>query len=151
MNEFVDVVTISQMTPGPIAINAATFVGMKMSGIPGAVAATIGCVTPSCFIVLFLAYLYYRYRELSTVKGILKGLRPAVVSLIAVAGFSILQMALLGAKAQSWLAIDLSGFDYVAAIVFAVALFILRKFKVDPIYVMLGSGLVGFIVYYVAG
>ncbi|MGI6578486.1 MAG: chromate transporter [Eubacteriales bacterium] len=151
MNEFVDVVTISQMTPGPIAINAATFVGTKISGIPGAVIATIGCVTPSCIIVLTLAYLYYKFRELSTIKGILKGLRPAVVSLIAIAGISILQMALLGAEADSWLAIDLSSFDFVAAIVFAVSLFILRKFESDPIYVMLGSGVVGLIVYYVAG
>ena len=111
-NEFVDVVTISQMTPGPIGINAATFVGMKVSGIPGAVMATVGFVTPSCIIVLTLAYLYYKYRELSTVKGILKGLRPAVVAMIAIAGISILQMALLGSKADSWLSIDLTSFDF---------------------------------------
>jgi chromate transporter len=149
-NEFVDVVTISQMTPGPIGINAATFVGMKVSGIPGAVMATVGFVTPSCIIVLTLAYLYYKYRELSTVKGILKGLRPAVVAMIAIAGISILQMALLGSKADSWLSIDLTSFDFLAAIIFAAALFILRKFKCSPIYVMLGSGFVGLIIYYFA-
>ena len=60
MNEFADVITISQMTPGPIAINCATFVGTRIAGMPGAIVATIGCVFPSCVIVLFLAYLYYK-------------------------------------------------------------------------------------------
>ena len=58
MIEFGDVVTISQMTPGPIAINSATFVGTRIAGLPGAIIATIGCVTPSIIIVLTLAYIY---------------------------------------------------------------------------------------------
>ena len=64
MQAFADVVTISQMTPGPIAINAATFVGIQMGGTLGAVIATIGCVTPSVVISLFLAYVYYKYKNL---------------------------------------------------------------------------------------
>lgn len=55
MSEFLDVLTISQMTPGPIAINSATFVGTRIAGAPGAIIATIGCVTPSCIIVIFMA------------------------------------------------------------------------------------------------
>ena len=51
MTEFTDLITISQMTPGPIAVNSATFVGMKIAGIPGAVVATLGCILPSCIIV----------------------------------------------------------------------------------------------------
>jgi chromate transporter len=58
VEEFADLLTISQMTPGPIAINASTFVGTKIAGLPGAVIATIGCVTPSCIIVLILSYYY---------------------------------------------------------------------------------------------
>ena len=54
MTEFVDIFTLSQMTPGPIGINAATFVGSKVAGIPGSIAATLGFVFPSVFIVLFL-------------------------------------------------------------------------------------------------
>ena len=64
MSEFTDLITISQMTPGPIAVNSATFVGMKIAGIPGAVVATAGCILPSCIIVTILARLYLKYRSL---------------------------------------------------------------------------------------
>lgn len=90
MAEFTDLITISQMTPGPIAINSATFVGIKIAGMPGALVATLGCILPSCIIVTIIAYLYMRYRNLDTLQGILGMLRPAVVALIASAGISIL-------------------------------------------------------------
>jgi chromate transport protein ChrA len=61
LEEFADLLTISQMTPGPIAINAATFVGTKVAGLGGAIVATIGSVTPSFIIVLILSYLYFKY------------------------------------------------------------------------------------------
>ncbi len=148
MSEFVDIITISQMTPGPIAINAATFVGIKVAGIPGAVVSTVGCVTPSCIIVLTIAYFYYKYRELWAIQGILKGLRPVVVSLIASAGLSILLMALYSETATSWFSVELSKIDLVAAILFAGAFLILRKFKLNPIYVMLCAGVAGLIFYH---
>ena len=94
MQEFADIMTISEMTPGPIAINAATFVGIQVAGIPGALVATVGCVLPSCVIVLILAYVYHRYQGLSVVQGILGGLRPAVVAMIASASLSLLTLAL---------------------------------------------------------
>ena len=61
ISDFTDLITISQMTPGPIAINAATFVGNQVGGILGAVVATAGCVFPSCVIVTILAYFYIKY------------------------------------------------------------------------------------------
>lgn len=72
MKEFADVITISQMTPGPIGVNSATFVGTRIGGLPGAITATMGVVCPSCIIVLILAFIYYKYRGLSTVQGILQ-------------------------------------------------------------------------------
>ena len=63
MKEFADIITISQMTPGPIAINSATFVGIQIAGFPGAVIATLGCVTPSFIIVLSIAMVYFKYRK----------------------------------------------------------------------------------------
>ena len=65
MSEFTDLITISQMTPGPIAVNSATFVGIKIAGIPGALAATFGCILPSCIIVTVIAKLYLKYRSKS--------------------------------------------------------------------------------------
>lgn len=147
MGEFVDIVTISQMTPGPIAINASTFVGMRTSGLLGAVIATLGCVTPSCIIVLTIAYFYYKYQNLWLIQGALKGLRPAVVSLIASAGLSILLMALFNGNAASWFSVNLSQIDLVAAALFIIGFLVLRKFKTNPIFIMFGSGVVGLIFY----
>lgn len=144
MHEFADVITISQMTPGPIAINSATFVGIRIAGIPGAIVSTLGCVFPSCMIVLFLAYIYYKYRNLSTVKGVLNGLRPAVIAMIASAGLSLVLLAFWNGNNVSSKVADL---DIVAVILFAIALVILRKWKVNQIYVMLGAGIIGLIVY----
>ena len=96
MTQFSDIITISQMTPGPIAINSATFVGIQVAGIPGALVATVGCVLPSCCIVTALAYVYYRFKGLAMVQGILFGLRPAVVAMIASSGVSLLLLAFYG-------------------------------------------------------
>ena len=99
MEEFTNLITISEMTPGPIAINSATFVGMKIAGVPGALVATLGCILPACILVTVLAKLYLRYRNLSVLQSVLHSLRPAVVALIAAAGVSILLTAFWGTGA----------------------------------------------------
>ncbi len=142
--EFIDILTISQMTPGPIAINASTFVGTKVAGIPGAIIATVGCVTPSCIIVLILATLYYKFKGFSLIEGIIKGLRPAVVALIASAAFSILLTALF---ASDSFPITFSNINWVALCLMLASLFLLKKFKLNPIHVMLLSGVAGVIIY----
>ena len=63
-DDVANIVAIAEMTPGPIAINSATFVGIQVAGLPGALVATLGCILPSCIIVMALAYLYYRYLSL---------------------------------------------------------------------------------------
>ena len=88
--EFMDLATIAEMTPGPIAVNGATFVGLKIAGIPGALVATFGCILPSLVIVSLLAWVYRRYRELPLLQGVLASLRPAVVALIFSAGLNML-------------------------------------------------------------
>lgn len=96
--EFADLVTIAEMTPGPISINAATFVGTKLGGLPGALICTIGVIIPSFIICLTLAHFYYKYRNFSGVQTILASLRPAVVALISSAGLSILTLAIFKLK-----------------------------------------------------
>ena len=144
MTQFTDIITIAEMTPGPIAINSASFVGIQVAGFCGAVIATVGCVFPSCIIVMVLAYMYYRYRGLDMVQGILSGLRPAVIAMIASAGISLLIMAFYG---QSTLPNNLTSLDVVALIIFAIDIFILRKWKSNPLWVMLCSGIVGIVLY----
>ena len=96
LSEFTDLVTISQMTPGPIAVNSATFVGIKIAGIPGAIVATLGCILPACIIVTIIAWLYLKYRNMKSLQVVLSTLRPAVVSLIATAGLTIIISAIFG-------------------------------------------------------
>lgn len=96
MSEFTDLITISQMTPGPIAVNSATFVGEKIAGIPGALCATAGYILPSCIIVTVIAKIYLKWRNMELFQGVLGSLRPAVVALIASAGISILITAFWG-------------------------------------------------------
>lgn len=145
--EFADLITISQMTPGPIALNAATFVGTRVGGLFGAIVATIGCVTPSCIIVLILAYLYYKYKNLSTIQGMLNGLRPAVVSLIASAGISILALAIFKTEETTLLNMKFSDINIVSLILIAIGVFVLKKYKYNPIHVIIASGVIGFIIY----
>lgn len=149
LEEFADLLTISQMTPGPIALNASTFVGTRVAGLSGAIIATVGCVTPSCIIVLTLSYFYFKYKNLSSIQGVLKGLRPAVVSLIASAGISILSLALFKSEDVNLFNFSLSDINFISVIMVAISLFILRKYKTDPIKVMIGTGIVGMIVYLV--
>ena len=129
MTGFADIITIAEMTPGPIAVNAATFVGIQVAGLPGALIATIGCIFPSCVIVMALAYVYYRFRGLSVMQGILAGLRPAVIAMIASAGISLLCMALYR---QRTFPADLGSMDLIALAIFLMGFFVLRKWKPRP-------------------
>lgn len=144
MTQFADIMAIAEMTPGPIAINSATFVGIQVAGIPGAVIATIGCVMPSCAIVMTLAYIYYRFRGLTMVQGILAGLRPAVVAMIASAGLSLLILSFYG---QRTVPADPGEINYISVFIFGAGLLVLRKWKANPICVMAGSGAAGVLLY----
>ena len=140
-SEFTDLITISQMTPGPIAINSATFVGTRIAGIPGALAATAGCVLPSCILVTLLAKIYLKYRNLSLLQGVLKSLRPAVIAMIAAAGASILVNAFWGESIASLTARQLLPNISIQAVgIFIGSLILLIRFKMNPIHVMLLSG-----------
>ncbi len=148
MEEFSDLIKVAEMTPGPISINSATFVGMRIAGIPGVLLCSIGCIIPSFVICLTLAHFYYKYRTVSGVQVVLGSLRPAVVALIASAGASILMLGLFQAELE---AVVLGNLRYVELMIFVVALFLLRKFKLNAITIILGSGVVGTIVYTLMG
>ena len=135
MGEFTDLITIAEMTPGPIAVNSATFVGIRIAGIPGALIATFGCILPSCFIVSFLAFLYYRYKKVSAMQSVLGSLRPAVVALIGAAGLSILQLVAFGGGEAS-----LSHLQWAECGIFLAAFLALRVWEKKPILVMFCCG-----------
>lgn len=137
MSEFTDLITIAEMTPGPIAVNSATFVGMRIAGIPGALIGTLGVIIPSLIIVSLLYFVYRKYREIPMLKSVLTCLRPTVVALIASAGLSILLMVIGVGEAVNYIGIAL----------FAVAFLALRKFKFNPILTMLACGIINLVIH----
>lgn len=146
MEEFSDLITVAEMTPGPISINSATFVGMRLANIPGVLLCSIGCIIPSFIICLTLAHFYYKYRTVGGVQVVLGSLRPATVALIASAGASILMLGLFQTNIFNAV---LSNIRIVELLIFVVCLFILRKYKASAISIILGSGVVGTIIYLV--
>ena len=141
MNEFTDLITIAEMTPGPIAVNSATFVGIRIAGFPGALVATLGCILPSLLIVSLLAVVYYRYKTLSLLQNVLASLRPVVVALIASAGVSILLQVAFSGNGTSATSIN-----WIGTALFAAAFVALRKFKCNGILVMLFCGICNLLV-----
>ena len=135
LNEFTDLVTIAEMTPGPIAINAATFVGIRIAGLPGALVAVMGCILPSCLFVSLLFFVYCKYKEMPTLQSVLLSLRPVVVALIASAGLSILLFVVFWGQT-----ISLSHVNWISLLLFILAFALLRKCKMNPILVMVLCG-----------
>ena len=146
MTEFANLVTSAEMTPGPIAVNAATFVGTKIGGVPGALVATAGCILPACILVTLIAKLYLKYRNLSVLQRVLGSLRPAVVALIASAALTILRVVVFAGGVVSAEAVQML---YVA--LFAAALVVLRVKHSNPILVMVCCGAVSLIAKFIAG
>ena len=143
-NEFIDLLTISEITPGPIAVNAATFAGNRVAGLPGGIVSTLGVVTPAIIIVLLLGYLYSKYSEMDMVQGVIHGLRPASVALIASAAVTLVMTALFGTT--SW-PTSFNQVNFIGIILFLIALYLLQKHKVSSIKIIALSGSVGGLIY----
>lgn len=148
LEEFSDLITVAEMTPGPISINSATFVGMRIAGVPGVLICSVGCILPSFCICLTLAHFYYKYRSVAGVQVVLGALRPAVVALIASAGASILMLGLFQAELGE---LEPGNLRWVELGIFAASLFILRKYKASAISIILGSGIAGTLIYTLMG
>lgn len=132
MDQFIDIVAISQVTPGPVAINAATFVGYKVAGLVGSLIATTGVVLPPVIAILILTRLFLKYRDLALVKAMFNGIRPVVVSLILAATVMIVP----------------SSITDVAGVLIAVVTFLLiKRFKLDPILSIALAAMVGILIY----
>lgn len=134
IREMTDIVTISQMTPGPIALNGATFVGTKIFGIIGSVVATSAIIIPQLIIMISLAKLYFSEREISFMQKIIQALRPAVAGLIFIATLDMIKGSIFNGLSYS-----IENISYVALIGFIVGLVLYIK-KVGMIkLIMIGA------------
>ena len=150
VGEFSDILAISQMTPGPIAINASVFVGTRMAGFTGSIVATLGCITAPVLMSLVMIKLYTKYKSLALMQGILSCLRPAVVALISFAGMSVFMSAVWPYTGEV-IVRSLQTMDLIALFLFIAGFAVLRKFKLNPVLIMLGTGVVGIVLYYTLG
>ncbi len=158
---FTDIIAISQMTPGPIGINSATYIGFVAPanvdptfqgigwGFLGSVLATLAVTVPSFFLVLYCAHFIRRHNESGAVKAVFTGLRPVVVGLIASAAIMLMNASNFnpnGIPHEMWMNIA------ICVIAFCLAYFPLRiknkTFRIHPILIIILAGLAGFILYY---
>lgn len=134
--EFTDVIAVAGMSPGPIATNSSIFVGYKVGGIAGAIAAATGMVLPSLLIVLVVAAFFYRLNQNYWVKAAFYGLRAIITGLILYGAIRFgIRNGLIGNEISVYMIISL--------VLFAAALIALLKFRMHPLYVIVLSGLVG--------
>lgn len=141
----IDFIAVSESTPGPFAINMATYVGSRMGGVFGSFCATLGVVAPSFVIILIVAKCYDKFRESRIVKGCMTGLKPAVVGLIANAVLGVLMTVFFPAGIT--LAVFTQAEFYIFAGIFAIMLVLAFK-KVHPIIIICLSAVLGIAVGY---
>lgn len=144
IQEFTDIITISQMTPGPLSINASTFVGIRVAGTLGAIVATFACVITGVLLSIFLFNFFKKHNDVDEISNILKGLRSTSIGLISASASTIIIIALLG---RSNLKGTLKDFNIIAAIIFCISLLLLRKYKLNPLTIILATGFLGLFFY----
>lgn len=133
-SEFSNLVAISQVTPGPIAVNAATYVGLKYAGLGGAAAATLGVVLPSFLIMLVVMKFMDRYYNSIGVQGALCGMRPVVVGLIAAAAVFV---------AETTFTFELKADNMIMAGMAVITLVLAGKTRISPIWLAVIMGIAG--------
>lgn len=146
--QIVNFIAVSESTPGPFAVNIATFIGMETGGVPGAVCATTGVVLPSFIIILIVAKCFDKYRNSRVVGGCMSGMKPAVVGLIAAAVISVGGTVFFPAGISA--SVFASPAFIVSALIFAAALIMAFR-KTHPIVIICISAVVGIAAGYALG
>lgn len=147
ISDLINMIAVSEATPGPIGVNMATYAGVAAAGIPGGIISTLGLITPSVIVILIVAKFLDKFRNSFYVESAFYGLRPAVLGLIGAAGFSVFKTTLFSIEAL----MAKSGFfeivDIKAVLIFTASFFLIKKLKLSPIICILGSAIVGMALY----
>ena len=146
--DLLDMIAISESTPGPIGINTATFVGYKTAGALGGIIATIGIVTPSLTIITIIAHYFGKINEKPIVQAGFYGLRPAVIGLIGAAAFEVAKVSLFNIDAFLKTHSISTLFNIKAIVLFGIILYLMKKYKRHPIIYLIGAAIVGIIFKY---
>ena len=144
--EIANIIAIAESTPGPIGVNAATYVGYNVAGVPGSICATIGLITPSVIIILLIAKAIHRYSQSHMVQSLFVSIRPAAIGLITAAGFSLLLVALnISADFKAFrFSADLSSLLRLGLFaVFSFFTFWKKTAKIHPLFFILAGGALG--------
>lgn len=146
--ELLDMIAISESTPGPIGINMSTFVGNKTGGIIGGIIATMGIVTPSIIIIIIIAYYFAQFSEEHIVKSSFYGIRPAVAGIIGAAGFEIAKISILNISRYVESHKILQIIDIKGIILFSIMFFLINRYKKHPIIYIIAAAFIGVIFKY---
>lgn len=145
--QFADMIAISQSTPGPIAINMATFVGYDQAGVLGALFASIGVILPGFIIIFIVAKFLHHFNEKPIVKAVFIGLRAAVIGLILTAIVNVAMVSIVDVQAYKETNEFLSLVDAKSLILFAISLYAVLRYKKHPIYYIVTAGIIGIIIW----
>jgi chromate transporter len=143
--EFSDLVALSQMTPGPIAVNAASYVGYKSSGFWGSVFATIGVSLPCFILILIVSAFLSRFKTSSVLQAVLKGIRPATVGMIASAVIFFAETSIYNGELLGWEMFKrpLEFISIPSLLIFAATIIATKKLKMGPITLTILAGIAG--------
>ena len=144
-SEFSNIVALSQMTPGPIAINGATYVGFKSLGFLGAVSATIGVSLPAIIIIMIITLFINKFKESPIVQAVLSGIRPATVGMIASAVLFFANTSIFkeGFFSLSMFKNPIEFISIPSIIIFILTIICTVKFKMGPITLTVLGGILG--------
>lgn len=142
LSSLINFIAVSESTPGPFAINIATYVGSQMGGVLGAACATLGVVMPSFIIILIVARFYEKYKASKTIKGVMTGLKPAVIGLIGSAAVTIALSVFAPSGFDVVVFTDVS--FYISLVIFILCTVLVFK-KVHPIIVICIAAVLGII------
>ena len=144
---FSDMVALSQVTPGPVAVNAATFIGLKAAGLAGSVSATIGVCLPCFIIMLIVIRLLEKYRNSTLVEGAFAGIRPVTIGLLLSAAIFIMDSVLVKGPVVSAAMADPGYYNIIPICIFAASILLMSLLKMKPLHVMLIMGAAGAVIY----
>lgn len=145
--EFSDMVALSQVTPGPVAVNAATYVGLRFAGMPGAIAATLGVCLPCFVIMLIVIRLLKRFKDSRYVEGAFVGIRPVTIGLIAAAVVFIADGVLVQGPLVSLQMADINYYNWIPLGIFVISILLMSLCKIKPIWIMLIMAAIGSMIY----